>query len=76
MENVEVRVKPSSKKGPSFQLSLDGGLLVYVREPAQEVRANVAVRDASADYFEVSKTSVQMISGKTSKIKKYSVTFS
>lgn len=73
MKNVTVRVKPGSKKGPAVQLSLDGSLLVYVREPAMEGKANAAVIKLLADYYSVPKTSVQMISGYSSQTKHFKI---
>jgi hypothetical protein len=68
---IEVRVKPSSRKGQQVQPDLDGSLLVYVREPAQEGKANQAVVKALADYYGVAKSNVQIISGHTSKYKRF-----
>lgn len=75
MENslIGVRVKPGSKKGPLVQPALDGSLLVYVKEPAQEGRANQAVIDLLADYFDVPRRNVQMISGHTSRHKRFKI---
>ena len=70
---VTVRVKPGSKKGPLVQLALDGSLLVYVREPAQEGKANRAVTKLLADYYDVSAGRVQLVSGNKSKIKHFRV---
>lgn len=70
---VEVRVKPGSKKGPLVQPSLDGALLVYVREPAVEGKANLAVLDQLSDFFSVSKNKIQIISGQTSRYKRYKI---
>lgn len=71
--NVTVRVKPGSKKGPLVQTGLDGSLLVYVREPAEEGRANKAVAELLADYYNASKQSVQMVSGRKSRLKHFKI---
>ena len=71
---VTVRVKPSSKKGPLVQPSLDGALLVYVREPALEGKANAAVRELLAEHYEVPKSKVVLIKGSTSKTKLFEIT--
>lgn len=68
---VDVSVKPSSKKGPLVQPSLDGSLLVYVREPAVDGKANQAVVRELAKYFDVSKNRVKIISGLTSRQKRF-----
>lgn len=73
MQNIEVTVKPGSKKGPLVQPSLTGELLVYVREPAIEGKANRAVVELLADYFGVPKSKVQMISGITSRHKRFKI---
>lgn len=48
---ITVTVKPSSKKGSLVQPDLLGGYLVYVREPAQEGKANRAVTEILAKFF-------------------------
>ncbi len=73
MSVVSVRVKPGSKKGPLVQPALDGSLLIFVREPAFEGKANSAVAHALAGYFDVPYTNVQMISGRTSRIKRFEI---
>lgn len=70
---IDVVVKPSSKKGSLVQPGLDGSLLVYVREPAIEGKANQAVVKLLAEYYGVSKSRVKIISGLTSKKKRFLV---
>ena len=67
--NVEVRVKPGSKKGALVQPGLIGELLVYVREPAVDGKANAAVIKLLADYYNVPKSSVSITRGHTSRTK-------
>ena len=69
--DITVRLKPGSKKGPLIQPALDGSLLVYVREPALEGKANKAVIELLADYYDVPKTSVRLTGGHKSKIKNF-----
>ncbi len=71
MSKVSVQVKAGSKKGPVVQTSLTGGLLVYVREPAIDGKANKAVTELLAQYFEVPKSHVRLVSGRTSRHKKF-----
>jgi len=71
--NMTVRVKPGSKKGPLVQPAIDGSLLVYVREPAVEGKANRAVQELLADYYNVPKRNVQMISGYKSRTKQFQI---
>ena len=73
MKTVSVTVKPNSKKGPLVQPALDGTLLIYVREPAIDGKANRAVNDLLADYFGVSKSKVQIISGLSARKKYYKI---
>lgn len=68
---VDVRVKPGSKKGTQVQAGLDGSLLVYVREPAVDGKANLAVVEALSDYYKVPKTRIKMIAGLTSRNKRF-----
>jgi len=69
-----IRIKPSSKKGALVQPALDGSLLVYVREPAVEGKANKAMTELLADYFDVPKTNIQILSGQKARIKRVEVT--
>ena len=71
--NVAVRVKPGSKQGPLVQPAIDGSLLVFVREPAVEGKANQAAAKLLADYYNVSKSNVQMISGYKSRLKHFKI---
>ncbi len=70
---VEVRVKPSSKKGPLVQPGLDGSLLVFVREPAVDGKANQAVSKILAEYYDVPKNRVKLISGQISHQKRFQI---
>ncbi|MBI4033421.1 DUF167 domain-containing protein [Candidatus Saccharibacteria bacterium] len=72
--NITVRVKAGSKKGPLVQPAIDGSLLVFVREPAVEGKANRAVTELLADYYNVSKSNVQIISGYKSRLKHFRIT--
>jgi uncharacterized protein (TIGR00251 family) len=67
---INVRVKPGSKKGSLVQPNLiDDTLVVYVREPAVDGKANRAVIELLADYYGVSKSQVEIIRGHTSRTK-------
>jgi uncharacterized protein len=70
---VTVRVKSSSKKGVFVQPGLDGELLVHVREPAIDGKANRAVIDLLSDYYDVPKTRIEIVRGLTNPIKVISV---
>lgn len=71
---VSVTVKSGSKKGPLVQPDLLGGLLVYVRDPALEGKANKAVVELLAKYYGVPKSLVEIVGGHTSKHKIVNVT--
>ncbi|USN96264.1 MAG: DUF167 domain-containing protein [Candidatus Nomurabacteria bacterium] len=70
---ITVTVKPGSKKGPLVQPDLLGGYLVYVREPAIEGKANRAVAEMLAKFFDIPKTKVILVRGATSKIKVFEI---
>ncbi|MBR5027001.1 DUF167 domain-containing protein [Candidatus Saccharibacteria bacterium] len=63
--NVEVTVKPGSKKGPLVEKSGDG-LTVYLREKPHDGEANAALIKMLAEYFDVAKTSIVIKSGSKS----------
>lgn len=72
---VSIRVKPGSKKGPLVQPNLiDDTLVVYVREPAVDGKANRAVVALLAEYYNVPKTSVEIVHGHTSRTKAVRIT--
>ena len=65
---ITLRVKPNSKKGPLVE-ETDAGLLVYIREPAVEGRANKAVVELLSNYYGVPKTRIQIMRGATGREK-------
>jgi hypothetical protein len=73
MKIVHVIVKPSSKNGPYVQLGLDGSLLICVKEPALEGKANRAVIEELARHYDVPKSVITLRSGASSKYKTFSV---
>lgn len=72
-DTVVVTVKPGSKKGPLVEVAEDGSLTVYVRERAIEGKATEAVLRALADHLDVPKSRVSLISGATSRIKRFRI---
>ena len=67
---INIRVKPGSKKGSLVQPNLiDDTLVVYVREPAIDGKANKAVIELLADYYGVPKSHVEIIHGHTARTK-------
>lgn len=64
---ISVRVKANSKKE---KIDKTGELLtVYVKEPARENKANLAVINLLAEYFKVPKSQISIVSGQKSKQK-------
>jgi uncharacterized protein (TIGR00251 family) len=72
-ETLVVRVKPGSRKGPLVEVGADGELTLYVRERAVEGKANEAVVKLLAKHFGVSPSRVEMVSGATSRVKRFRV---
>lgn len=70
---VVVTVKPGSKKGPLVEVAEDGSLTVYVRERAVEGRATEAVGRVLAEHLGVPRSSIELIAGATSRVKRYRV---
>jgi hypothetical protein len=59
---VAVRVVPGAKM-QQVQAALDGTLKVWLRAEAKEGKANKALIELLADYYEVSKSLVRIVSG-------------
>ena len=72
-EFVVARVKPGSKKGPLVEVSDDGELTVYVRERAVDGKATAAVIRVLADHFGVAPSRVELVSGMTSRLKRFRI---
>ncbi len=73
-EIVVVTVKPGSRKGPLVEAADDGSLTVYVRERAVEGKATGAVTKVLANYLGVPKSRLELVSGATSRLKRFRVT--
>ncbi|MDO8557045.1 MAG: DUF167 domain-containing protein [Candidatus Jorgensenbacteria bacterium] len=63
-----IKTKPSAKEEKVKKIN-EAHFEVWVREPAKEGKANGAVISVMAKYLKVSKSSIKIISGKTSKQK-------
>ena len=70
---VTVTVKPGSRRGPSVEVAEDGSLTVCVREPAIEGKATAAAAVVLAKHFGVAKSRVALVSGATSRVKRFAV---
>ena len=58
---IRVDVKPNSK-APGIEL-VEGRLVVRVKEPPTEGKANEAVLRAVSDYYRVARRDVRLVSG-------------
>lgn len=68
-QRYSVTIKPNSRKGPLVELQDDGSLIVYVREPAVDGKANAALVKLLAKHFGVAKTLVTIVRGHASRHK-------
>ncbi|MEK7165990.1 MAG: DUF167 domain-containing protein [Patescibacteria group bacterium] len=69
---ISVIAHPNSKK-PRIENDLLDTLHVYVNQPPLEGKANKAVILALAEYFQVKKGNVLLISGEKSKHKQFEI---
>lgn len=67
-----VRVKPGSRRGPLVEDGPDG-LVVHVRERAVDGAANAGVVQALAAHFGVPPRDVEILRGRTSRVKRVEV---
>ncbi|MFA5993235.1 MAG: DUF167 domain-containing protein [Candidatus Pacearchaeota archaeon] len=67
---IKIKVKPNSSENKIDNEKVEGMLVVSVKEPPQDNKANLAVIKALSKYYNAK---VKIISGKTSKIKLVSV---
>ncbi len=72
-ESVVVKVKPGSRKGPLVEVGPDGELTIYVREQAVDGKANDAVTRVLAGYLDVPRSRITLVSGATSRLKRFRV---
>jgi uncharacterized protein YggU (UPF0235/DUF167 family) len=68
---VVVKVKPGSRKGPLVEVGPDGELTIYVRERAVDGKANDAVTGLLATHLRLPRSRVELVSGKTSRLKRF-----
>ena len=66
-------IKPNAKHREGVLQGEGGALVVYTKAPAVESKANVAAARLIAEHYSVSKTSVQLVRGHTSKYKVFEV---
>lgn len=68
MQKIHIIVKPNSK-AVYVQQGLDGTLLVSVKEPPLDGRANKAVVEALSEYFNTNKSKITIVKGHKTKYK-------
>jgi len=69
---ISIIAHPNSKK-PGIEKDLLKTLHIYVSEPPLKGKANNAIREALAKYFEVRKSNVTLVSGEKSKNKVFEI---
>jgi uncharacterized protein YggU (UPF0235/DUF167 family) len=72
---ITVLVKAGRKEKKIERLP-DNSFSVRVKEKPQEGKANYAVREALAEYFNIPKSRITLVSGKTSKTKLFEISYS
>lgn len=72
-DSVVVKVKPGSRKGPLVEIGPNGELTIYVRERAVDGKANEAVIRLLAAYLQLPRGKVELVSGMTSRLKRFRV---
>ena len=69
---ITVKVKAGAKQAKIEKLS-DNSFSVWVKEKPRDGKANYAVREALADYFNIPKSRVTLLSGEKSKSKLFEI---
>ncbi len=65
---IIVKTKPGSKDNKIEKID-EANYIVYVKEPPINGRANVAVIKLLADYFDISPSLIEIISGYMARVK-------
>lgn len=69
---ITVKAKPLSSQ-EKVEKFAENEFEVWVKEPPQNGLANMAIRNALADHFDVSHTQVRLVSGYSSKNKVFEI---
>jgi hypothetical protein len=69
---ISVQVKPQSKKDLVEQI-YENTYKVYTTKPAKDNKANIAVIELLAKYFNLKKSQVHLLSGTTAKDKVFEI---
>jgi uncharacterized protein YggU (UPF0235/DUF167 family) len=70
---ITVLVKPGSRKGPLVEVGAEGELTIYVAERAVDGKANAAVTNLLAAHLGVPRSSLELVSGATARVKRFRV---
>lgn len=65
---INVKAKPHAHEEKVEKID-DNNFVVSVKEPPDKGKANAAIESALADYFEISKSRVRVVSGHSSRQK-------
>jgi len=65
---IKIIVKPNAKR-EAIEKTADGDYRVFVKAPAREGRANEAVIKVLAAHFKVPRSSIEILTGLSSKAK-------
>ncbi len=71
---IEVYAHPKAKQS-RIEKTLEGEIHVYVKEPPEDGKANRAAVVLLADYFNVSKSMITLISGQKSRFKVFEIQY-
>ncbi len=70
---LRILIKPNSKHREGVEELPDGSYVLYTKQPTTEGRANTSAVKILAKYFGVSKSQVKLVSGATSRHKRFEV---
>lgn len=70
---ISVRIKPNSRHREEVVKNDDDTLIVYVKAPAIEGRANAAAIKLLAKHFKVALSKVKLVRGAASKYKLFDI---
>lgn len=73
MKIIEIRIIPNARKNSVIEV--EGKYKVHVMAPAVDGKANIALIEVLADYFNLKKSSITIVRGQTSRIKLVSIDF-
>jgi uncharacterized protein len=72
METIQVKVKPNSSQ-QKIEMQEDGSLIVFLRSPPVEGKANEELIKLLSKKFDLPKSHITITSGRSSKIKRVEI---